>query len=135
HTVSLCLQVDGRHGRERAASRVVDHLHVEVVEAAVHGQARPLRRTVHTHTHALMTLQSVDLAVGLLDHPAAFAPLPALPALRRTFSPRHMTPLPLYGSGGRSPRRLAATWPTSSIEIPVTENLVWSATSMVMPCG
>src|ERR1700716_4090797 len=84
---------------------------------------------------APVSLQAVHLAIAWLDHAVAFAPLPALPALRRTFSPRYITPLPLYGSGGRRPRRLAATWPTSSIEIPETENLVWSWTSIVMPWG
>ncbi len=37
-----------------------------------------------------------------------------LPALRRICSAQCFTPLPLYGSGGRSLRIRAATWPTSS---------------------
>jgi hypothetical protein len=36
--------------------------------------------------------------------------LPALPALRRTFSPAYRTPLPLYGSGLRVARTFAAIW-------------------------
>jgi len=43
------------------------------------------------------------------------APAAALPALRRIFSSAYLTPLPLYGSGGRSSRMAAATWPSSSL--------------------
>src|SRR5207248_11463755 len=84
--------------------------------------------------YAPMPAQPVDLAVRGLSQ-AVLAPFPALPALRLAFSPRYMTPLPLYGSGGRSTRRLAATWPTSSMEMPDTENFVGSCTSIAMPAG
>src|ERR1700682_6213510 len=135
HSVFLRLQVDCRRGRHRPAGTIVDELRIEVVEAAENGKARPLLRASDVHAHATVTLRSVRLAVVLLDHAAVLAPLPAFPALRRIFSPRYITPLPLYGSGGLSPRRLAATWPTSSMEMPDTENFVGSWTSMVMPCG
>src|SRR5216683_1502672 len=106
-----------------------------MVEAAEHREARLFRRPVHAHPDAAVPLQAAFFAISALDHAVVLAPLPALPALRRIFSPRYMTPLPLYGSGGRSERMSAATWPTSSLAIPVTENLVWSCTSMVTPAG
>src|SRR6266849_4658068 len=106
------------------AAAIVDQLRVQVIEAAIHGEARPLRRPAHVHAHAAMALRAAYLAIGVLDHAAVFAPLPALPALRRIFSPRYITPLPLYGSGGRRERMSAATWPTASFSMPETENLV-----------
>src|SRR5216684_6580806 len=135
HTVALGLELDRRCGRQRAVARVVDELRVDVVEAAKYRKPWALRRAGHVHAHAPVALQAVDLAVLAFDHAVVLAPFPALPALRRTFSSRYLTPLPLYGSGGRRPRMLAATWPTSSIEIPLTENLVGSATSIEIPCG
>src|SRR5947209_7548710 len=134
-TVALDFQVDRRRGGERLARAVVDHLRVEVIEAAEDGQPRALRGPGHVDADAPVAVPAALLAVCPLDHADALAPLPALPGLRRTFSPRYITPLPLYGSGGRSPRMLAATWPTSSIEMPVTENFVGSWTSMLMPFG
>src|SRR6266550_4310306 len=118
-----------------AASTVVDELRVDVVEAAENRQTGPLRGARDVHAHAPVTLRPVHLAVLRLDHAVALAPLPALPGLRRIFSPRYITPLPLYGSGGRNPRISAAAWPTSSIEIPLTENLVGSWTSIDTPFG
>ena len=35
------------------------------------------------------------------------------------YSPSYLTPLPLYGSGGRKPRMSAATWPTSALSAPL----------------
>src|SRR5579859_2762386 len=135
HAVARGLQLDGRRRAQGAAGRVVDQLRVKVVEAAKHCQPRALRGAGDVDTHALVPLRTVDLAVCSLDHAVVLAPLPALPGLRRIFSPRYITPLPLYGSGGRIARMLAATCPTSSIEMPLTENLVGSATSIVMPFG
>src|SRR5487761_237968 len=135
HAIALGLQADGGGGGQRAAAIVVDELRVDVIQAAEDRQSGALLRAADVNAHALVALQPVDFAVRWLDHPAALAPLPALPALRRIFSPRYMTPLPLYGSGGRMPRILAATWPTSSIEIPLTENLVGSWTSIDTPGG
>src|SRR4029077_9603520 len=135
HAVALGLEVDRGGGRKRVAAAVVDQLRIDMVEAAVDREPRAFLRADDVYADPAVALQAAFLAIGLLDHPAAFAPLPALPALRRIFSPRYMTPLPLYGSGGRRPRMLAATCPTSSIEIPVTANFVWSWTSMVTPGG
>jgi len=47
------------------------------------------------NAHALVALEAVYLPICSLDHPAAFAPLPALPAFRLILSPRYITPLPL----------------------------------------
>src|SRR5207302_6031406 len=132
---TLVLHLHGRRGRKRPARTVVDELRVELIEAPKNREPRPLRCAGDVDTHPLVALRPVLLAIVSLDHAVALAPLPALPALRRTFSSRYLTPLPLYGSGGRIPRMLAATWPTSSIEIPLTENLVGSWTSIEMPCG
>src|SRR4029079_10534196 len=61
--------------------------------------------------------------------------LPALPALRRMYSPEYRTPLPLYGSGLRVARTWAATWPTSSLSIPTTARRVGFSTSNEIPDG
>ena len=47
----------------------------------------------------------------------------ALPTFRRTCSPAYLTPLPLYGSGGRVRRMRAAISPTSCLSIPLTDDL------------
>src|SRR5205823_1873418 len=93
--VAFRLHLERRRRGQRAAGAVVDELRVEVVEAAEHRQARALGRAGHVHAHALVALQPVDLAVLSPDHAVAFAPFPALPGLRRTFSPAYLTPLPL----------------------------------------
>src|ERR1700694_3785753 len=95
HAVAIGLELHGGSGSERVAACVVDELGVNMVEAAVDREPRALFGSAHVHTHALMALEPVHLTVCSLDHPAALAPLPALPALRRIFSPRYMTPLPL----------------------------------------
>ena len=41
--------------------------------------------------------------------------LPVLPSLRRMISLEYLIPLPLYGSGGRTARTLAARAPTRSL--------------------
>src|ERR1041384_5954058 len=41
HAVAFGLQLNGRRGSQRVAVRVVDELHIEMVEAAEHGQPRP----------------------------------------------------------------------------------------------
>src|SRR5581483_9792856 len=44
-------------------------------------------------------------------------------------------PLPLYGSGGRTLRISAATWPTCCLSIPLTTISVGVGTSYVIPAG
>src|ERR1700694_3573343 len=95
HAIALRLQVDRGSRRQRAAGSIVDELDVEVVEAAEDGKTRTLLRAADVQAHAPVPLRTGRLAVVLLDHEAISAPLPALPALRRIFSPRYMTPLPL----------------------------------------
>src|SRR3546814_5034955 len=51
------------------------------------------------------------------------------------FSPAYFTPLPLYGSGGRKPRILAATSPTRCLSAPVTTTSVWVGVLIVIPSG
>src|ERR1039457_3877795 len=60
---------------------------------------------------------------------------PAFPTLRRICSPWYRTPLPLYGSGLRSLRMLAATSPTCCLSIPSTTNLVGVSTRNEIPSG
>src|SRR5690606_35171183 len=60
---------------------------------------------------------------------------PALPALRRITSPWYLTPLPLYGSGGRSDRISAATWPTISLSEPSTVIAVGALAVSLIPGG
>src|SRR5439155_19500661 len=95
HAVALRFDLDRRSSREGAAGAIVDELVVQVVQAAKHRQPRPLGRARDVHPHALVPLEPVHLAVLSLDHAVVLAPLPALPGLRRTFSPRYITPLPL----------------------------------------
>src|SRR5690606_20638373 len=75
----------------------------------------------------------VALALALDGHSHGY--LPAFPTLRRTCSPAYRTPLPLYGSGLRILRMLAATSPTCCLSMPETENLVGDSTVKVMPSG
>src|SRR5690606_19527412 len=58
-----------------------------------------------------------------------------LASLRMMFSPAYLTPLPLYGSGGRKPRILAATSPTCCRSAPLTTISVCDGVAMVMPSG
>ena len=48
-------------------------------------------------------------------------------------SPWYLTPLPLYGSGGRILRMFAATSPTCCLSMPATWNSVGRSTVKVMP--
>src|SRR5438270_1065428 len=61
--VALLLQRDRRRRRERAPALVVDDLRVEMVEAAEHGETRPLRGAGGVHAHAAVPLRAIDLAV------------------------------------------------------------------------
>src|SRR3546814_4211243 len=58
-----------------------------------------------------------------------------LASLRMMFSPAYLTPLPLYGPGGRKPRILAATSPTRCLSAPVTQTSVWVGVLIVIPSG
>src|SRR5690606_3985509 len=76
------------------------------------------------------------LAVSI---PRSRLPVPGrqafLASLRMMVSSEYFTPLPLYGSGGRKPRILAATSPTSCLSAPATTISVWVGVLRVMPSG
>jgi hypothetical protein len=54
--------------------------------------------------------------------------LPLLPSLRTINSSEYLTPLPLYGSGGRSLRMIAAKLPTTSLSGPEIVKVVLAST-------
>ena len=67
---------------------------------------------------------------------AAREAAPVLPSLRRMISFAYLMPLPLYGSGGRSARILAAVRPSRCLSTARTVSLVCLAsTSAVTPSG
>src|SRR3954465_9737349 len=92
---ALQLLLDRRGGGERRARRVVDDLRVDVVEAAEHREARPALRPRQVKADPVVALASRGAAGGELRHRVRssvigyFLPpiLPALPALRRMYSP------------------------------------------------
>src|SRR2546427_4705170 len=69
---------------------------------------------------------------GLLRGTRAYA---FLASLRMMTSSEYFTPLPLYGSGLRNARILAATSPTTCLSAPWTRISVWVGVVMVMPSG
>src|SRR6187455_1199328 len=62
--------LDRRRSGERRARRVVDHLRVDVVEAAEHREARPILRTRQVEADPLVALASCGAAAGDLRHRA-----------------------------------------------------------------
>src|SRR6266850_1868299 len=135
HSFSLLELGRERGGRgERLAGRVVDHLRVDVVQAAVDRQARALDVALHP-------LADVRLAAApqlLLPHVrrGAHVAAPVLPCLRRMVSSAYLMPLPLYGSGGRSLRISAATRPMRCLSAPFTvRRLPLASYSAVTPSG
>src|SRR3954452_3142135 len=137
--------VHGRGAGQRATDGVVDDLHVDVARAAVDDQAGALRRTGDPLAQPGVARQTRDAARGAdvgadgcvdpsgllcLSHH-----LPVFPTLRLTTSPWYRTPLPLYGSGLRILRILAATSPTCCLSIPVTRRRVGDSTAKVIPSG
>src|SRR6185369_7755384 len=118
---------------------VVDDLGHDVAQRPGHDQAGTLRGAVDVLAHPEVAPCPPDGALG--GHAAATLEqsrahfLPAFPALRRLTSPTYLTPLPLYGSGGRIFRMFAATSPTCCLSIPATWNRVGRSTVNVMPAG
>src|SRR5258708_22183938 len=134
--LTLQLALDARRSHESVAARVVDHLRGDVVQAAVHGETGTGFDTLDPLADAAVALVARGTAIVLGEHVyLPFPALPDLPALRRRFSPRYSTPLPLYGSGLRKLRILAATCPTTSLSAPLTLICVGVGTSMLMPSG
>src|SRR6266571_3984596 len=120
------------HGQERSPRVVVYELRVDVVQAAEHGQPRP--RLGAAQESAEPPMPDVPRRAPLLrDH---LAPAPAfLPTFRRITSFAYLMPLPLYGSGFRSARSLAAVWPRSALSAPRNVIDTWRSISAVMPSG
>src|SRR5713101_1652696 len=119
------------HGDEGASARVVHDLGVDVVEAPEHGQPRPLRSALDLRAYPeVPDLPPLDL--GLAPH--HFAPA-FLPTFRRMYSSAYLMPLPLYGSGFRRARSLAAVWPTSALSAPLRVMDTCRSTSAWIPSG
>src|ERR1700722_17323811 len=135
------LQRRGR--RQRVLGGVVDELGEGVLRRAGDDQPRTRRAAFDLLAHAqVAALQRRDARGGpARDAAVPSGPgarhcyLPAFPTLRRICSPWYFTPLPLYGSGLRSLRMLAATSPTCCLSMPSTTNLVGVSTLKVMPSG
>src|SRR5215218_8580982 len=140
-------RVHRRRRSQRAARGVVDQLHVDVPRAAVDDQARTLRRAGDALAQPVVAAQPrhatrrADVgADGLVSPGLALClclshHLPVFPTLRLTTSPWYRTPLPLYGSGLRILRILAATSPTCCLSIPVTRRRVGDSTAKEIPSG
>src|SRR5690606_23799652 len=124
----------GAGGSQDLRAVGADQLGIPVLAGGQHRQAR----------HA----QFADVRAGrlgaaqagnLLFHGLCLRKLKAdqafLASLRMMFSPAYLTPLPLYGSGGRKPRILAATSPTCCLSAPLTTISVCDGVAMVMPSG
>ena len=134
------LALDGRLGRARRrhgrAVGVVDGLDIDVRHAAEHGEPRPggVTGQLLPQTQA-DTLATVLLGFNLHGSFSASARYfaPALPAFFLSTSPVYRTPFCLYGSGLRSDRMLAATWPTSCLSMPVTVTCVCFSMATSMP--
>src|SRR5262245_3100215 len=127
-----CLQgfVASRCEGQRLVTDVVDYLRVDVLRTSKHGQPRPLGRALHLGPNRHFPLESREF----LPRCHGYVPAPVLPTLRRMRSSTYLMPLPLYGSGGRRPRTLAATWPRSSRSTPDSATRFFSTLASI-PCG
>src|SRR3954453_4289064 len=135
-----------RRGADQGATGgVVDDLHVDVPRGAVDHETRTLGRAVDPLAQPGVPTQPRDAARGAdvgADGLVAAAGLaclshhlPVFPTLRFTISPWYRTPLPLYGSGLRSLRILAATSPTCCLSMPSTRKRVGASSVKVIPWG
>src|SRR4051794_18946690 len=127
------LEIGARHREQRAARDVVDDLRRDVLQRAEDDETRSLARSRHLLAHPEVTPVALLLA-SLRNSWHGYLP-PALPALRRITSPWYLMPLPLYGSGGRSPRSSAATCPTSALSEPSMRTVVGFGAVSLMPVG
>src|SRR5262245_33526865 len=125
--------VAARGLRQRDALHVVDDLGVDVHAAAEHAEPWARRGALDAVPDPVAAdLPPLGLVVMSARH---YADPAAFPAFRRMYSPSYLTPLPLYGSGGRKPRMSAATCPTSALSAPLTVRRVGFSTLIVMPSG
>src|SRR5207245_1317856 len=123
-----------RRGGQRLPGHVVDHLRIDMVQAAVDREARALLRALDVLADVRLAAQPQQLLshVGRRAHHAA----PVLPCLRRMVSSAYLIPLPLWGSGGRSLRISAATSPMRCVSAPFTATRLRLASySAVTTCG
>src|ERR1700754_1110632 len=137
--------LERRGSGQRAARDVVDDLHDDVARAAVYREARAFGATEHLLPQPGVAAGTRDAALarhlrcralpGVGGNRLSHAHLPVFPTLRRTFSPAYRTPLPLYGSGFRILRMLAAVSPTNCLSMPLTENRVGDSTAKEIPSG
>src|SRR4029453_10403680 len=121
----------GGHREQRLLRLIADHLDVDVTATAKHRQPRPVVRATHPPAYAI----AAPLARNASPYRHQLLPAAALPAFRRIFSVPYLTPLPLYGSGGRRRRMAAAVWPSSSRSPPSSVTTIWRSTLAVMPGG
>src|SRR5207302_5082952 len=120
------------HRGQRPPALVVDQLGVDVIQAAKHRQARARRGAADPPAQPEMPYVPRRASFAS-DH---FAPAPAfLPTLRRTTSSAYLIPLPLYGSGLRNIRSVAAVCPSSALSAPRSVISVCLSISAVMPSG
>src|SRR3954467_5019419 len=140
--------VQRRRADQGTAERVVDHLDVDVPGGPVDHQARALGRAGDALAQPVVAAQPRDAARGAdvgahgLVHPGTLLVLgclchhlPVFPTLRLTTSPWYRTPLPLYGSGLRILRILAATSPTCCLSMPLTRSRGGASTVKEIPSG
>ena len=120
--------------RLRRSSSAID-LHVDVLAAAEHGEPRPLGVPRTLLAHARLPELARRRARCRRAHQRARSAPAALPAFRRIVSSAYLTPLPLYGSGGRSSRIAAAAWPRTSRSAPSSVTTDLRSTLAVTPCG
>src|SRR4029453_254056 len=119
------------HRGQGAPARVVDHLRVDVAQAAEHRQPRPLRGPDDPSADAQVAdLASPDLLAGQHYLAPAF-----LPTFRRMYSSAYLMPLPLYGSGLRRARSLAATCPSNALSAPLSVIETCRSISACTPSG
>src|SRR6478735_8173294 len=103
------VRLQGGRGRQSLADGIVDQLDGDVPAGPVDHQPGPGGR-------ADDLLAQPEVPAGAcrgtrLRNVGSHGHLPVFPTLRRTTSPAYRTPLPLYGSGLRNLRMLAATSP------------------------
>src|SRR5262249_4053351 len=117
---------------------LLDHLLAPYRRETGSGAPRPLSaRDRHYVPHSRDAQRRTTSARRATQSTYFFLPptLPALPALRRITSSAYLMPLPLYGSGLRMERIVAATWPTSCLSMPETMTRLVPSTAKEMPCG